>query len=105
MGVWRRLRDSNTQAHTMGNGFLDRSATNYGISRRIKNSSDVGVSSSSHNVLNSTVVNPVKLTNSQSTFSIRGAFPDVSNLLDAQTPKCCIRSTANDFGNLSTSLR
>ena len=34
MGVWRRLKDLNPQTQ-MGNGFLDRSATNYGISRRI----------------------------------------------------------------------
>ena len=32
--LWRRLKDSNPQT-TNGNGFLDRSATNYGISRRV----------------------------------------------------------------------
>ena len=41
MGVWRRLKDLNPQTHTMGNGFQDRSATNYGISRRMVES--VGV--------------------------------------------------------------
>ena len=34
--MWRRLKDSNSQ-DPKAYGFLDRSATNYGISRRMRN--------------------------------------------------------------------